>query len=69
MKASVLMMEVFMLTKTNKSLVESIPSAERVRNRLAEILREARLLKELLRVAERAAKSQLQENRNGGDSQ
>lgn len=58
-----------MLTNTTKSIVESIPPAEHVRTRLAEVLREARLLKELLRVAERAAKSQLQENKNGGDSQ
>ena len=40
-----------------KSLTEQIPNPEIIRQRLADNLQESRLLRQLLRVAERAAKA------------
>lgn len=41
-------------TASHEDLIESIPKTQTVRERLAYALREARLLRQLLRVAERA---------------
>ncbi len=54
---------------TEPSPVHEIPTPERVRKRLAEVLREAQLLRQLLRVSESAAKESTCNKRNGGDSQ
>jgi hypothetical protein len=41
---------------SGKPIIRRIPDPERVREKLAENLREVKLLRELLRVAERAAR-------------
>jgi replicative DNA helicase len=47
------------------ALIETIPAAQEVRSRLAELVREQATLRALLRAAERAEKTKAQGNQRG----
>jgi hypothetical protein len=49
--------------RASSDLVNSIPPSQRVRDRLGEVVREARLLRQLLKVAERAERRQQDQSR------